>query len=243
MEDRLKTLYELQLLLSEIDRIKFVRGELPHEVEDLANAIEGLNVRVQRYEGEIETLAAQRVAEINKIENKKMLIERYNEQLNNVRNSHEFDCLTKEIECENLDITLAEKNIREIEHTIDNRRADVANTEQQIADQNNILADKKNQLDTIISETRNEEEALHVKAKGLEPLVDERTLMAFKRIRQNARNGLGIVPVDRNSCGGCFNRIPPQKQIEIKTRKKVIICEYCGRIMIDPELAQQVSKA
>ncbi len=238
VEDRLKTLFELQTILTEIDRIRNVRGELPKEVQDLEYTIEGLRTRIQRFQGEIEDLKRKRVDEQNKIENKKLLIERYRQQLDNVRNNHEFDNLTKEVEYETLEIELGEKNITEIERSIDNRKADIANTEQEIADQTHILDEKKSDLDNIVSETRSEEENLLIHAKKLEPLVDERTLSAFKRIRKNARNGLGIVMVDRNACGGCFNRIPPQKQIDIKSHKKVIVCEYCGRIMIDPELAQ-----
>ncbi len=237
VEERLKTLFELQTILTEIDRIRNVRGELPREVEDLESTLEGLRTRIARYQAEIDDLRIKRTAEINKIENKKILIDRYRQQLDNVRNNHEFDNLSKEVEYETLEIELSEKNITEIERNIDNRQADIAATEQQLADQTNILEEKKADLDTIVGETRNEEENLIARAKSLEPLVDERTLTAFKRIRKNARNGLGIVAVDRNACGGCFNRIPPQKQIEIKSHKKVIICEYCGRIMIDPELA------
>ncbi len=237
VEERLKTLFELQTILTEIDRIRNVRGELPKEVQDLEYTITGLHSRIKRFEDEIEELKAKRVAELNKIENKKLLIERYRQQLDNVRNNHEFDNLTKEIEYETLEIELGEKNVGEIERSIDNRFADIENTNQQIADQTHILNEKKDDLDNIVSETRSEEENLIARAKGLEPLVDERTLAAFKRIRKNARNGLGIVVVDRNACGGCFNRIPPQKQIDILTHKKVIVCEYCGRIMIDPELA------
>ncbi len=237
VEERLKTLFELQTILTEIDRIRNVRGELPREVEDLESTLEGLRTRIARYQAEIDDLRIKRTAEINKIENKKILIDRYRQQLENVRNNHEFDNLSKEVEYETLEIELSEKNITEIERNIDNRQADIAATEQQLADQTNILEEKKADLDTIVGETRNEEENLIARAKSLEPLVDERTLTAFKRIRKNARNGLGIVAVDRNACGGCFNRIPPQKQIEIKSHKKVIVCEYCGRIMIDPELA------
>jgi len=237
VEERLKTLFELQTILTEIDRIRNVRGELPKEVQDLENTITGLHSRIKRYEDEIDELKGKRVAELNKIENKKLLIDRYRQQLDNVRNNHEFDNLTKEIEYETLEIELGEKNITEIDRSIDNRKADVETTDQQIADQTHILNEKKDDLDNIVSETRSEEESLIARAKSLEPLVDERTLTAFKRIRKNARNGLGIVVVDRNACGGCFNRIPPQKQIDIRTHKKVIVCEYCGRIMIDPELA------
>ncbi len=241
VEERLKTLYELQTILTEIDRIRNVRGELPHEVEDLENALEGLRTRCARYQAEIDELKIKRTAEINKIENKKMLIERYSQQLDNVRNSHEFANLTSEIEHETLQIELGEKIVRETEQSIDNRQKDIENIARQIEDQTVILDEKKADLETIVSETRTEEENLIARTKELEPLVDERTLAAFKRIRKSARNGLGVVVVDRNACGGCFNRIPPQKQIEIKSHKKVIVCEYCGRIMIDPELAAETN--
>lgn len=241
MEERLKTLFELQTLHTEIDRIRNIRGELPHEVEDLESAIKGLHTRIERYQGEIEELRIKRTAEANKIENKKLLIERYKQQLDNVRNNHEFDKLTEEIEYETLQIELGEKIIGEIERSIDNRLADIQNTEQEIEDQTHILKEKKDVLENIVSETRSEEENLLMRAKALEPLVDTRTLQAFKRIRKNAKNGLGIVVVDRSACGGCFNRIPPQRQIDIRTHKKVIVCEYCGRIMIDPELAAEVT--
>ncbi len=240
VEDRLKTLYELQTILSEIDRIRNIRGELPLEVKDLQDTIAGLNTRIERYQGDIEDLKIKRTAEQNKIENKKLLIDRYRQQLDNVRNNHEFDNLTKEIEYETLEIELAEKTIGEIERNIENHRNEIAATEAEITDQTHILEEKKAALENIVSETRAEEENLQVRAKKLEPLVDdERLLQAFKRIRSNARNGLGVVIVDRNACGGCFNRIPPQKQIEIKMHKKVIVCEYCGRIMVDPELAEE----
>lgn len=240
VEDRLKTLYELQTILSEIDRIRNIRGELPLEVKDLQDTIAGLNTRIERFQADIEDLKIKRTAEQNKIENKKLLIERYRQQLDNVRNNHEFDNLTKEIEYETLEIELAEKTIGEIERNIENHRNEIAATEAEITDQTHILEEKKAALENIVSETRAEEENLQVRAKKLEPLVDdERLLQAFKRIRSNARNGLGVVIVDRNACGGCFNRIPPQKQIEIKMHKKVIVCEYCGRIMVDPELAEK----
>ncbi len=231
VEERLKALYELQTILTEVDRIRNIRGELPLEVKDLSDTITGLHSRVGRYQSEVDALQAQRTAEQNKIANK---------QLDNVRNNHEFDNLTKEIEYETLEIELAEKTIGEIERNIENHRNEIAATEAEITDQTHILEEKKAALENIVSETRAEEENLQVRAKKLEPLVDdERLLQAFKRIRSNARNGLGVVIVDRNACGGCFNRIPPQKQIEIKMHKKVIVCEYCGRIMVDPELAEE----
>lgn len=239
VEERLKKLYELQTLLTQKDRILQVRGELPEEVKNLEDTIQGLHQRVANYQEDIENYRAQRAALQTKIEQKQQLIARYKEQLENVRNNHEFDSLTKEVEYETLQITLAEKNINETNRSIENREADIRVTEDQIASQQNILVEKKEALDTIIKETRAEEEKLVAQAKELEEYIDERTLKAFKRIRRNARNGLGIVTVDRSACGGCFNRIPPQRQIEIRMHKKVIVCEYCGRILIDPALVDE----
>lgn len=176
-------------------------------------------------------------SEKEKIKNCQALIAGYKEQINNVRNNREFDLLSKEIEFQTLEIELAEKHLRDFNHAIENKNHDIAATEERLADQEHILNEKRNELEEIVSETRQEEEALREKAKALEPKIDDRTLSAFKRLRKNARNGLGIVYVQRNACGGCFNRIPPQKQMEIKMHKKVIVCEYCGRILIDPALA------
>lgn len=243
VEERLKTLYRLQLIQSEIHHIRNVRGDLPKEVEDLEYTIGGLHTRMERYTAEIEDLNIKKVAEKNKIENKRSLIARYKEQQNNIRNSLEYDNLQKEIEFETLQIRLGEKNIDDIEKIIDRRSQEIAAIENEIADHTHLLEQKKADLETIIGETRVQEEALIEKAKALEPLIDERTLSAFKRIcKKNARNGLGIVTVDRSACGGCFNRIPPQKQIDIRSHKKLIVCEYCGRILIDPELAQEAAE-
>ncbi|MCM1450698.1 MAG: C4-type zinc ribbon domain-containing protein [Clostridium sp.] len=237
VEQRLRSLYELQTILSQIDRIKTIRGELPLEVSDLEDQIAGLNARIENYGHNIEDLNDQLSMEKGKIEESKMKIARYQEQIDNVRNNREYDLLSKEIEFQNLEIELSEKHIREFQRSIDNTQADIESTKEQLADMEHILAEKKNELEEIVSETRQEEEGLREKAKQIEPKIDEFTLKAFKRIRKNARNGLGIVYVQRNACGGCFNRIPPQRQMEIKMHKKVIVCEYCGRIMIDPELA------
>ena len=242
VEERLKTLYKLQLIHSDIRRIRAIRGELPQEVKDLSDTIKGLVSRIERFQGEIDNCQARRLDEINKIENKKLLIDRYKQQLDNVRNNHEFDNLTKEIEYETLEIQLSEKNIGDYERQIDNLNAEIESIKSSIDDQTQLLEEKKATLDNLVSETRTEEENLLGRAKALEPAIDERTLTAFKRIRDKVHNGLGIVIVDRNACGGCFNRIPPQKQIEIKSHKKLIVCEYCGRIMIDPDLAAQVQE-
>lgn len=237
VEQRLKSLYNLQTILSEIDRIKTIRGELPLEVKDLEDNIAGLHTRIDNYKHEIAEIQANLTAEKGKIANAQALIARYKEQLDNVRNNREFDLLTKEVEFQNLEIELCEKHINDFTRAIDNKKSDIVTTQDKLADLEHILEEKKNELNEIVSETRQEEESLREQAKSIEPQIDERTLTAFKRIRKNARNGLGIVYVQRNACGGCFNRIPPQKQMEIKMHKKVIVCEYCGRIMIDPELA------
>lgn len=237
VESRLKSLYELQTILSQIDRIKTVRGELPLEVRDLEDQIEGLRTRKANFAQDIEELRKKSVAEKHKIEEAQTLIAKYKEQLDNVRNNREFDLLSKEIEFQTLEIELCEKHINEFARMVENKSAEIESTDQTLADQEHILEEKRRELNEIVSETKQDEERLREQAKELEPKIDARTLAAFKRIRKNARNGLGIVYIQRNACGGCFNRIPPQKQMEIKMHKKVIVCEYCGRIMIDPNLA------
>lgn len=237
VESRLRALYELQTILSRIDRIRDVRGELPIEVEALESDIEGLRTRISKYEKEIEDLRHQIVAEKEKINQSRASIAKYQTQLDNVRNNREYDLLSKEVEFQTLEIELSEKHINEYGRQIEDRTHDIAETNETLEDRKHVLGEKKKELEEIVSETRKEEEQLRQQAKDLEPSIDEYTLNAFKRIRKNARNGLGIVYVQRNACGGCFNRIPPQRQMEIKMHKKVIVCEYCGRIVIDPELA------
>lgn len=237
VEERLTALYKLQTCLSEVDRIKNVRGELPLEVKDLEDDIIRLQTRIQNFQDEI--ARQEDIINVKKgdIEARKIKIAKYDEQINNVRNNREFAFLEKEKEFENLEIELAEKNIRDANTRIEEKKADIARTQEELGDREHNLADKKNELQDIISETKQEEEKLMMQAKELETKIDDYTLNAFKRIRKNARNGLGIVSVQRNACGGCFNRIPPQRQLEIKMHKKVIVCEYCGRILIDGVLA------
>ena len=239
VEDRLRSLYRLQTILSHIDRIKTVRGELPLEVSDLKDHIEGLNVRIANFTADIDHDKKALAAEKEKINEIKQKIARYKEQLDDVKNNREFDILSKEIEFQTLEIELCEKHINEFQRQIETRTAEIEATKAQLADATHTLTEKESELDEIVSETRKEEEGLREEALKIEATFpeDDRTLKAFKRIRKNARNGLGVVYVQRNACGGCFNRIPPQKQMEIKMHKKIIVCEYCGRIMIDPELA------
>ncbi len=236
VEERLKALYRLQTLLSEIDRIRIVRGELPEEVKDLEDEIVMYQTRIQKYKDEIEDLKALVEHKKADIIDRREKIARYEEQINNVRNNREFAFLEKEKEFEGLEIELAEKNINEALMKQDQKAAEIRHTEEELADNEHILVEKKKELDDIVSETRVEEENIRAKAKELESKIDDYTLAAFKRIRKNARNGLGIVTVQRSACGGCFNRIPPQRQLEIKMHKKVIVCEYCGRIMVDGAL-------
>ena len=238
VEHRLRSLYELQTILSEIDRIRTIRGELPEEVRDLEDIIAGLHTRIDKYNHEIEELRSMTAQEQNKIHVAQEQIATYKTQLDNVRNNREFDLLSKEIEYQTLEIQLSEKRIGQYAREIETKTAEIASAQDNLTDRNHILAEKRQQLEEIISETKKDEEVLRTKAKDLEARIDDpRTLTAFKRIRKYARNGLGVVYIQRNACGGCFNRIPPQKQMEIKMHKKIIVCEYCGRIMIDPELA------
>lgn len=237
VEEKLTALYKLQSMLSEIDRIKTLRGELPLEVQDLEDEIAGLETRIQNYEVEIGDLQQAISNKKNEIENAKTLIEKYTAQQDNVRNNREYDFLTKEIEFQNLEIELCEKRIREFTAQSTNKREEEARAKELLADRQVDLTNKKNELDEIISETKQDEESLREKAKDLETQIEPRLLTAFKRIRKNARNGLAVVYIQRDACGGCFNKIPPQRQLDVKLRKKIIVCEYCGRIMIDPELA------
>lgn len=237
VEDKLKSLFKLQSYLSEIDRIKTLRGELPLEVADLDDEIAGLGTRINNFQLELKHLDENIKAQKGKIETSKTKIEKYNKQLDNVRNSKEYDHLSKEIEFETLEIALSEKHIREFEEDIVAIKEQINDANEQLKDKTADIDHKKKELDDIVSETKAKEEKIREKAKKTETTIEPRLLTAFKRIRKNARNGLGVVPIQRGACGGCFNKIPPQKQMDIKLRKKVIVCEYCGRIMIDPEIA------
>ena len=237
VEEKLKALYELQTMLSEIDKIKTLRGELPLEVQDLEDEIEGLSHRVEKYQEDIEKLQSDIAQKRIKIDEAKAAVERYQGQLNDVKNNREYDMLTKEIEFQNLEIELQNKRINEANRAIEAKQTDAKAASEALENRRADLEVKKSELDEIISETKAEEEKLREKAKTLEVTIEPRLLAAFKRIRKNSRNGLGIVYVERDACGGCFNKIPPQRQLDIRMRKKIIVCEYCGRIMIDPELA------
>ena len=236
VEERLQNLFQLQTYLSEIDRIKTLRGELPNEVKDLEDEIIRYQTRLDKYQEEIKALKDFIARKNGEIAERKTKIEKYDEQINNVRNNREFAFLEKEKEFEGLEIELAEKHIKEATEKVEVKTQDVEKAKEGLSDNQHILEDKKKELDAIVSETRVEEENIRAKVKELEQKIDDYTLAAFKRIRKNARNGLAIVTVQRDACGGCFNRIPPQRQLEIKMHRKVIVCEYCGRIMVDGAL-------
>jgi len=237
VEQKLKTLYQLQTTLSEVDKIKTLRGELPLEVQDLEDEIAGFTTRLNKYEEEVASREADIEMKQHKIAEAKSLMDRYQEQQKDVKNNREYDTLTKEIEFQSLEIELCNKKIKEAAIKIEECKRDLESTQQSISEREEDLNEKRDELDEIMQETREEEDKLKAKAKELETKIEPRLLTSFKRIRKNARNGLGIVYVQRDACGGCFNKIPPQRQLDIKMHKKIIVCEYCGRIMIDPELA------
>ena len=234
---KLKNLYSLQTMLSEIDAIKTLRGELPLEVQDLEDEIEGLTTRVGKMLDQVEHLRSEMMNSKSVIEKNKLDLARFEEQINNVRNKREYDSLTKEIEYLQLDNQLNEKKIREAQEEIERLQEKTRSSNAELSERRADLDLKKSELDEIIQDTRSEEEKLRERAKNVELTIDSRLLSAFKRIRKNARNGLGIVYVQRDACGGCFNKIPPQRQLDVRMHKKIIVCEYCGRILIDPELA------
>jgi predicted nucleic acid-binding Zn-ribbon protein len=224
VEDKLRALYRLQKVNSEIDKIRTLRGELPLEVQDLEDEIAGLETRMDKLQEELKILDQSVSGKKNEITNAQALIKKYEEQQNNVRNNREFDSLSKEIEYQRLEIELCEKRIREF--TV------------QTKDKQVIIDESKKTLDEIITETQKEEDDMLNERQQIEEMIEERLLTAYKKIRKNARNGLAVVTVERDACGGCFNQIPPQRQLDIRSRKKIIVCEYCGRILVDEEILE-----
>ena len=237
VEEKLKTLYQLQTTLSGIDENRALRGELPLEVQDLEDEIAGLTTRIEKINHEIEQFDRAVAQKKGEIADAQASLERYQAQLDTVSNNREYDTLSKEIEFQQLEIELCNKKIREGLQKMQERKQDLEKAEDMKADREKGLVEKRSELEDIMAETREEEERLKEKALELEKKIEPRLLASFKRIRKGARNGLGIVYVQRDACGGCFNKIPPQRQLDIKMHKKIIPCEYCGRILIDPELA------
>jgi len=237
VEERLDALYQLQTTLSKIDEIKILRGELPLEVQDLEDEIAGLNTRISNNKEEIEEIKKTMAGKKIKIDEAEASIEKYKSQLENVRNNKEYDILSKDIEYQNLNIELYKKNIKDLTDESKIKKEELESSKIELEDREKEFEIKKNELGEIITETKQDEEKLREQAKKLEEKIEPRLLQSYKRIRKNSRNGLGIVYVQRDACGGCFNKIPPQRQLDIRSRKKIIVCEYCGRILIDPELA------
>lgn len=239
VEERLRALYSLQLVDSEIDKIKTLRGELPLEVQDLEDEIAGLETRLSNLREEVVALEKSVQKKNIEITEAEALIKKYGEQQKNVRNNREFDSLSKEIEYQNLEIELFNKKIKEFNVQIEGKKLVISESEAILTDRKSDLDNKRSELDEIISDTQKEEEGLYKKLEKVQAIIEERLLTAYKRIRSNARNGLAVVPVQRDACGGCFNQIPPQRQLDIKSRKKIIVCEYCGRILVDDEIIKE----
>ena len=233
VEQKLFALYGLQQIDTQIDKIKIIRGELPLEVEDLEDEIAGLETRVEKYKDEVAEFEKTVTDRKNAIKDSEKLIAKYKEQQMNVRNNREYDSLTKELEFQELEIELSEKKIKEATFRIEKLKEDVASSSEQLKIRKEDLDAKKDELTEIVAETEKEEQELIEKSKEHEKKIEDRLLTAYKRIRDNARNGLAVVHIERDACGGCFNKIPPQHQLDIRMHKKIIVCEYCGRILVD----------
>jgi len=236
IEEKLKLLYDLQMVVSEMDKLKILRGELPLEVQDLEDEIAGLKTRINNFEDEIKNMETAIANRKTAIEESKALIVKYTEQQNNVRNNREFDSLSKEIEFQNLEIELSEKRIREFSLELSKKKEAIDASKIQLDEREDDLDRKQKELEEITSETKIETDKLNEKAATIEVQIEDRLLSAFRRIRKNTRNGLAVVSVERDACGGCFNKIPPQRQLDIASHKKIIVCEYCGRILVDKEI-------
>ena len=233
IEEELRALYELQTVVSEIDKIKTLRGELPLEVQDLEDEIAGLKIRLKNMEEDIRNLETVINNKKIAIKESQALISKYTEQQNNVRNNREFDSLSKEIEFQNLEIQLSERRIKEFSSEMADKKHNIVSSEKLLKERIDDLDRKKKELEEITEETKIEEEKLRLKSEKIEVFIKSRLLTAFKRIRKNTRNGLAVVTIQRDACGGCFNKIPPQRLLDIANHKKIIVCEYCGRILVD----------
>ena len=236
---KLLSLYHLQCIYSEIDKIRIERGELPNEVRNLEDDIEGKKTRISKFQEEIKEMNEKISSENNKIQESKALISRYEEQQNNVRNNREYESLAKEIEYQGVEIQNSEKKISKVQANVELKTDEIKALETELKEKGEILAQKKGELDGLIAEHEEKEAELMQKAETFKEKVEPRLLTAFERIRKNARNGLAIVQISRDACGGCFSTIPPQRQLDIRLHKKIIVCEACGRIFIDEQLVKE----
>ncbi|MCC7232000.1 MAG: hypothetical protein IT242_03580 [Bacteroidia bacterium] len=239
VEEKLKALYMLQEIDSNIDKIRTIRGELPMEVSDLEDEIAGLTTRLDHFNSEVSNLEEQITKKKQTIKDAKESIKKYESQQNKVKNNREFDSLNKEIEFQNLEIQLAEKRSKEFAADVISKAAVRDETQSILDEKNAVLKLKKAELESIVAETQKEEEQLHKISSKTQTIIDERLLGAYTRVRGNARNGLGVVAIQRDACGGCFNKIPPQRQLDIRQHKKIIVCEHCGRILVDSKIAEE----
>ncbi len=239
VENKLRALYDLQLIDSRVDEIRNVRGELPLEVEDLEDDVLGLKTRMDKLKTDLETINYEITAKKNLIDEAKVLIKKYAEQQKNVRNSREFNSLAKEVEFQELEIQLAEKNIKEFKVQIEQKKEVIAETKERLSERESHLKHKKSELNAILAETEKEEKALLKQSDIYEKQIEERLVKAYKRIRTNVKNGLAVVAIERGASGGSFFTIPPQVQVEIASRKKIITDEHSGRILVDPALAEE----
>ena len=239
IEQKLEALYTLQQVDSKIDKIRAYRGELPLEVQDLEDEVAGLETRINNFQEDTKKFNTEIANYKIKIKEAEAMIKKYEDQQNNVRNNREYDSISKEIEYQQLDIQLSEKRIREATAKSDDIAAKIGAAQQRLEERKNDLTAKKEELNSIVEETQKEEETLLKRSAECEGLIEERLLVAYKRIRKNARNGLAVVGINRDACGGCFNKIPPQHQLDICTHKKIIVCEYCGRILVDKEIIEK----
>ena len=236
VEDRLKALYQLQIIDSEVDKIRIVRGELPLEIEDLEDLIAGLKTRLEKLFGELELVNTDLLAKKNSIADATVLVEKYEKQLKNIKNNREFSSLTKELEYKGLEIQLNEKHIAELQAKVIHKDEVITESKLQIMDREEELSVKNKELAAIVKETEKEEKDLLKRSDKAQVVIEERILTAYSRIRNKVKNGLAVVSVDRDACGGCFNQIPPQRQLDIQMHKKVIVCEHCGRILVDSNI-------
>lgn len=239
VEEKLRALYDLQLIDSRVDEIRNVRGELPLEVEDLEDEVAGMNTRLDKLKAELEVIEDNIKEKKNGIEESKALIKKYTAQQDNVRNNREFNSLSKEVEFQELEIQLAEKHIKEHKAQIEQKAAVIEETKGRLAERQDHLKHKQGELNEILAETEKEEKALIKESEKFEKQIEDRLVKAYKRIRSNVKNGLAVVPVERGASGGSFFTIPPQVQMEIAARKKIITDEHSGRILVDPELATE----
>lgn len=239
MEAKLHALYQIQLTDTQIDKIHLLRGELPLEVKDLEDTIQGLKTRVTNLQAEIKDLEKSVASEKIDMENSKNAIAKYEEQRSNVKNNREYDSLSKEIEFQELNVLHSEKKIKEFGFQADDKRQYLQETIANLEGREIDLVNKKKELESIVEETAIEEEKLLKRSEELKVGLDDRMITAYKRVRDNAKNHLAVVTVKRGACGGCFNKIPPQRELDIALSKKIIVCEYCGRIIVSSEFEEQ----